>query len=103
MGSHMFQHVGCRLNGILTNLVHANRVPAVAAYHKSAACNPSSRGVHALSLRFNGGLCRGQGSDPKLRSQSSQVGASSRAARLSELRQPRQLERLEAQAPRSNP
>jgi hypothetical protein len=52
----MFQHVRCRLNGILTNLVHADRVPAVITDHKGAACNPSGGYVHALSLRFNDGL-----------------------------------------------
>jgi hypothetical protein len=35
--SHMFQHVRSRLKGRLTNLVRANRVPAVTAYHSSAA------------------------------------------------------------------
>ena len=50
---HMFQHVGRRLKGRLTNLVHADRVPAVTTYHKSAAHNPSGRCVHALSLRFD--------------------------------------------------
>ena len=54
--SHMLQHVRCRLKGRLTNRVHADRVPAVTTYHKSAAHNPSGRCVHALSLRFNGGL-----------------------------------------------
>ena len=52
--SHMFQHVRCRLEGRLTQLVHADLVPAVAARHKSVACNIPSRCVHALSLRFNG-------------------------------------------------
>ena len=54
--SHMLKHVRCRLNGILTNPVHAHRVAAIVAHHKSAACNPSGGYVHALSLRFNGGL-----------------------------------------------
>jgi hypothetical protein len=45
---HMFQHVGRRSKGILTNLVHADRVPAVIADHESAACNPSSRCVHTF-------------------------------------------------------
>ena len=57
--SHMFQHLRCRLKGRLTNLVHADRVPAVVTCHKGAACNVSSRDVHALSLRFNDGQCRG--------------------------------------------
>ena len=52
----MFQHVGRRLKGRLTNLVHADRVPAVTTYHKSAADNPSGRCVHVLSLLFNGCL-----------------------------------------------
>ena len=39
VGSHVFQHVGCRLNRSLTNLVHADRVPAVLANHRSAACD----------------------------------------------------------------
>ena len=58
MGSHMFQHVSRLLNGILTNLVHADRVPAVISDHESAACaacNPSGGYVHALSVRLNGG------------------------------------------------
>src|ERR1700674_5425048 len=55
----MLQHVRCRLKGRITNLVHADRVPAVITCHESAACNVSGRDVHALSLRFNGGQCRG--------------------------------------------
>ena len=56
MRSHMFQHVRCRLKGRLTNLVHADRVPAVITCHESAARNASGRYVHVLSLRFNSGL-----------------------------------------------
>jgi len=55
---HMLQHVRCRLKGRLANLVHADRVPAVTAYHESAACNLSGRCVHALSLRSGGGQSR---------------------------------------------
>jgi hypothetical protein len=55
VGSHMLQHVRCRLEGRLTNHVHADRVPAIAACHQSAACDASSRGVHASSLRFING------------------------------------------------
>src|SRR5216683_5810484 len=51
VGSHMFQHVGCRLNWTLTNLVYADRVPAVFTCHKRAACDVSSPDVHASSLR----------------------------------------------------
>lgn len=51
MGSDVFQHVGCRLNGLLTNLVHADRVSAVFARHHSAR-GFSSRFVHTPSLRF---------------------------------------------------
>jgi hypothetical protein len=61
----MFQHVRCRLKGRLTNRVHADRIPAVATYHKSAADNPSGRCVHALSLRFNGGLRWALGQQPQ--------------------------------------
>jgi hypothetical protein len=53
---HMFQHVRCRLKGRLTNRVHADRVPAVTTYHKSAAHNTSGRCVHVLRLLFNGCL-----------------------------------------------
>src|SRR6266566_4195699 len=42
----MFQHVRCRLKGRLTNLIHADRVPAVLACHKSATYYISGRGVH---------------------------------------------------------
>jgi hypothetical protein len=51
VGRHVLQHIRCRLKGCLTNLVHADRVPAIAACHQSAACDASSRCVHALSLR----------------------------------------------------
>lgn len=37
VGSHVFQHVRCRLKGRLTNLVHADSVPAIVARHQSAA------------------------------------------------------------------
>ena len=57
MGSHVFQHVRCRLNGLLTNLVHADLVPTVFTCHKSAACNVSRRCVHALSLHSIGDCC----------------------------------------------
>jgi hypothetical protein len=46
VGSHMFQHVRCRLKGRLTNPVHADRVAAVLARHKSATYYISGRGVH---------------------------------------------------------
>jgi len=59
MGSHVFQHVRCRLNGLLTNLIHADLVPAVFTCRKGAACNVSRRCVHALSLHSIGGCCRG--------------------------------------------
>jgi len=59
VGSHMFQHVGCRLNWTLTNLVYADRVPAIFACHKRAACDVSSPDVHASSLRSIVGRCRG--------------------------------------------
>src|ERR1700722_11132478 len=62
---HMFQHVRCRLKGRLTNLVHAHRVPAVITYHKSAACNPSGRCVHVLSLLFNRCLRWALGQQPQ--------------------------------------
>src|ERR1039458_5827389 len=39
VGSNVLQHVRCRLKGLLTNLVHADRVPAVVACHQSAACD----------------------------------------------------------------
>ena len=58
MGSHMLQHVRCRLEGRLTNHVHADRVPAIAACHQSAACDASSRGVHVSSLLSIGGQRR---------------------------------------------
>jgi len=57
MGSHVFQHVRCRLNGLLTNLVHADLVPTVFTCHKSAACNVSRRCVHALNLHSIGDCC----------------------------------------------
>lgn len=63
--SHMFQHVSRRLKGTLTNFVHAHFVPAIVAYHKSTACNPSRGYVHASSLRFNGGQCRALGQQPQ--------------------------------------
>jgi hypothetical protein len=59
VGSHMLQHVRCRLKGRLTNHFHADRVPAIVACHESAACDASSRGVHASSLLSIGGQCRG--------------------------------------------
>jgi len=57
VGSHVLQNVRCGLKGLLTNLVHADRLPAVVACHQSATCDGSSRGVHPLSLRFIGGWC----------------------------------------------
>lgn len=54
--SHMFEHVSRRLDGTLTNLVHADGITAIVTYHKSATCNLSSRDVHALSLLFNNGF-----------------------------------------------
>jgi hypothetical protein len=59
VGSHMFQHVGCRLNRSLTHLVYADRVAAIFASHRNAACNAFGPDIHALSLRFNRGRCRG--------------------------------------------
>ena len=55
MRSYVLQNVRRRLDRLLTNLVHADCVPAVFTRHKSAARNISSRGVHALRLRFIGG------------------------------------------------
>jgi hypothetical protein len=63
--SHMFQHVRCRLKGRLTNRVHADRVPAVTTYHKSAAHNTSGRCVHVLRLLFNGCLRWALGQQPQ--------------------------------------
>jgi hypothetical protein len=37
--SHVFQHIGCCLNRPLTNLVHADFVPAAFAGHKGFARN----------------------------------------------------------------
>jgi hypothetical protein len=51
VGRHMFQHIRCRLNWLLANLVHADCVPAVLAFRQSDACHVSGRGVHALRLR----------------------------------------------------
>jgi len=59
VGSHMFQHVGCRLNRPLTNLVHADFVPAVFTRHGNAASDASDPDVHALTLRPIAGGCRG--------------------------------------------
>jgi hypothetical protein len=50
MDSHVPQHVRRRLDGLLTNLVHADPLPAVLACHESTACSFSGRGVHASSL-----------------------------------------------------
>ena len=52
MGSHMLKHVGYRLNGLLTNLVYADRVPAVFTSHISGTRNISAPHVHVLTLRF---------------------------------------------------
>jgi hypothetical protein len=51
MRSKVFQHVDCRLNGLLANLVHGDRVLAVFARHDSAACSFSGCCVHISSLR----------------------------------------------------
>jgi len=59
MGSHVLQHFCRRLNGLLANLVYADRVPAILACDKSATRNVSGRGVHSLRLRFIDGPCRG--------------------------------------------
>src|SRR2546426_96499 len=59
VGCHVLQHVGCCLNRPLTNLVHADLVPAVFASHMSAACDVSGPDVYASSLRSIGGRCRG--------------------------------------------
>jgi hypothetical protein len=61
VSSHVFQHIGRRLNRSLTNLVHADRVPAVPTNHGSAAYGSSSPDVHASSLRFNCWRCGGIG------------------------------------------
>ena len=58
VGGHMLQHVGCRLNRPLANLVHADLVPAVFTSHMSAACDISDPDVHASSLRSIVGWCR---------------------------------------------
>jgi hypothetical protein len=46
MGGHVLQHVRGRLKGLLTNLVQADRVPALFAGHGSAR-NSSDGYVHA--------------------------------------------------------
>jgi hypothetical protein len=63
--SHMFQHVGCRLKGCLTDLVHADRVPTIVTRHESAAGYVSGRSVHALSLRLNRTAKRVLGPQPE--------------------------------------
>ena len=65
MDSHMFQHVGCRLKGCLTDLVHADRVPTIVTRHESAAGNISGGSVHALSLRLNRAARRVLGPHPE--------------------------------------
>ena len=57
MGSHVLQNVRCPLKGLLANLVHADRVPAIVACHEGAACDASRRDVHALRLLFIDGWC----------------------------------------------
>lgn len=57
MGSHVLQNVRCPLKGLLANLVHADRAPAIVACHQSAACDASRRDVHVLSLCSIGGRC----------------------------------------------
>ena len=59
VGSHVFQNLRRRLKRFLAHLVHADRVPAFFTRHKSAACDVSGRGVHALKLRFICLRCRG--------------------------------------------
>ena len=54
MGSDMLPHIRCRLKGVLTNLVHADRVAAIVTRRKRAAYDASSRRVHALSIRSIG-------------------------------------------------
>jgi hypothetical protein len=61
VGSHMLQHVGCRLNRALAHLVHADRVPAVLANHGSTPCDGSSPDVHASRLRSIAGRAEGIG------------------------------------------
>jgi len=62
---HMFQHVGCRLKGCLTDLVHADRVPTIVTRHESAAGNISGGSVHTLSLRLNRTARRVLGPQPE--------------------------------------
>ena len=50
VGSHVLQNVRRRLNRVIA--IHACRVLAIFARHRSAACNVSSRGIHTLKLRF---------------------------------------------------
>jgi len=57
VGSHVLQNVRCALKGLLANLVHDDRVPAIVACHEGAACDASRRDVHGLSLRFIDGRC----------------------------------------------
>jgi hypothetical protein len=59
VGCHMLQHVRCRLNRPLTNLVHTDRMSAIFASHGSAARYASDPDVHASRLRSIGGRCRG--------------------------------------------
>jgi hypothetical protein len=58
----MLQHVRRRSNGLLANLVHADRVPAVLTNHGGVACDGSSPDVHALRLRFKVGSAESLGS-----------------------------------------
>ena len=51
VGRNVLPHVRCRLEGLLTNLVHADCVPAVSAGHHRAACIRSGSGVRASMLR----------------------------------------------------
>ncbi len=53
----MLQHVRGRLKGLFTNLVQADRVPALFAGHGSAR-NSSDGYVHITSIRFCPAPCR---------------------------------------------
>lgn len=57
MGGHVLQHVRGRLKGLLTNLVQADRVPALFAGHGSAR-NSSDGYVHVTSIPFSPVQCR---------------------------------------------
>jgi hypothetical protein len=59
VGSDMLPHIRRRFTGLLTNPVHADRVAAIVTRRKRAACDASSRRVHALNLGFIGGRHRG--------------------------------------------